>query len=172
MSNLAKIQKVMKVCSVFAKIVLGFVAISAILFILGAVLVATGVFSEQNEFMNIISSADKMSKTQFIGMLSVSAMALVFQAVHTVFVCAYFKAELTDGTPFTFSGAKRVLKLGIMQIVFAVLSNAVMGGVYSALNIATPLIESIGSVTFGICLILLSLALNYGAELEQKVKKG
>ena len=39
-------------------------------------------------------------------------------------VCRYFKLELSEGTPFTETGAKSITKLGLLFIVVDILSAA------------------------------------------------
>lgn len=43
----------------------------------------------------------EMSKEQIIGILTTSAVSLLFGGILTVFAYRYFTAELKEGTPFT-----------------------------------------------------------------------
>lgn len=90
--------------------------------------------------------------------------------------CRYFSIEQKEGTPFTENGAKTVLNLGIWAIILSVASTVVQSviiafmGMTDFAEIFDDLSNDYGAV-LGISLILLSLVLRYGADLEQKDKQ-
>ncbi len=82
----------------------------------------------------------------------------------------YFKNELTAGTPFTFDGAKEMLRLGILSICITIGQEIIASIVYSVLSkmltdVATLAeTEASGGVAIGVALIVVSLICKYGAE--------
>lgn len=171
MSNLEKIQKGMRVLQILSKIILIFAIVGVALASIGATLVATDVANMENQFLHFISVTAEMSKGQIVGTLTAAAVSLLFGGILTAFVYRYFTAELQEGTPFTNAGADRIKRLGIMEIVLSVVSMCIIDGIYEKIGLAEwNRFDDAGSITFGICLILLAVVVRYGAELEQKNK--
>ena len=114
-----------------------------------------------------------MSKGQLVGILTAADISLLFGGVITLFVYRYFTAELKEGTPFTSAGADRVKQLGIITIVLSVISVCITDFIYERIHLSSwNMFDDSGSVTPGICLLLLAMVIRYGAELEQKTKGG
>ncbi len=154
MSNLEKIQKVMRVLQILSKIILILAIVGLVLTSVGAILVASDVLNTENQFLHFLSAA---------------AASLLFGGIFTAFVYRYFTAELKEGTPFTSAGADRIKQLGIMQIVLAVVSVAITDGIYDKINLSDwNRFDDAGGITLGICLILIAMVVRYGAELEHK----
>ena len=81
--------------------------------------------------------------------------------------------RLHSGTPFTNAGADRVKQLGIFTIVLSVISVCITDFIYERIHLSSwNMFDDSGSVTPGICLLLLAMVIRYGAELEQKTKGG
>lgn len=171
MSNLEKIQKGMKVFQILSKIILVFACVGVALASIGAALVASDVLNEENQFFHFLSVTAEMSKGQIVGTLTASATSLLFGGILTAFAYCYFTAELKEGTPFTNAGADRIRQLGIMEIVFSVISMCVINGIYEKISLPEwNRYDDVGGITLGICLLLLAMVVRYGAELEQKNK--
>ncbi len=169
MSNLEKIQKGMRVLQILSKIVLIFAIVGTILASIGAILVVSDVLSMENQFLHFLSVTAKMSKGQIVGILTASALYLLFGVIITAFVYRYFKEELKEGTPFTNAGAGRIKQLGIMEILLSIISTWVIDGIYENIGLAEwNRFDDAGGITLGIFLILLSMVVRYGAELEQR----
>lgn len=94
------------------------------------------------------------------------------QAVTAKFAECYFRHELTAGTPFTLSGAKELLRLGVLTICLP-LGTMILGQIISGV-----VAEFIGcgeafkldggdSVALGVMFIVMSLLCQYGAELRE-----
>lgn len=88
----------------------------------------------------------------------------------------YFKNELAAGTPFTFEGAKELMKLGIKVIVLPIVAVIVADVVYQVMNyyftdIMDMHIDDFVSVGTGLMLMFLSLICKYGAEVGEKKEK-
>lgn len=171
MTNLEKIQKVMRVLQILSKIVLIFAIVGVILASIGATLVASDVLNTENQFLHFISVTAEMSKGQIVGTLTAAAVSLLFGGIITAFVYRYFTAELKEGTPFTNAGADKIKQLGIIEIVLSVISMRIVDGIYEKIGLAEwNRFDDAGGITLGICLILLAMVVRYGAELEQKTR--
>ena len=169
MTNLEKIQKVMRVLQILSKIILIFAIVGVILASIGATLVASDVLNTENQFLHFISVTAEMSKGQIVGTLTAAAVSLLFGGIITAFVYRYFTAELKEGTPFTNAGADKIKQLGIIEIVLSVISMRIVDGIYEKIGLAEwNRFDDAGGITLGICLILLAIVIRYGAELEQK----
>lgn len=171
MTNLEKIQKVMRVLQILSKIILIFAIVGVILASIGATLVASDVLNTENQFLHFISVTAEMSKGQIVGTLTAAAVSLLFGGIITAFVYRYFTAELKEGTPFTNAGADKIKQLGIIEIVLSVISMRIVDGIYEKIGLAEwNRFDDAGGITLGICLILLAMVVRYGAELEKKTR--
>lgn len=169
MSNLEKIQKGMRVLQILSKIVLILVIVGIALTSISAILVASDVLNEENQFLHFLSVTDEMSKGQLVGTMAAAAGSLLLSGILTAFAYRYFTAELKEGTPFTNAGADRIKQLGIITIVISVISTGFTGGIYEMIGLAEwSGSDHVVDIAPGICLILLAMVVRYGAELEQK----
>ena len=169
MSNLEKIQKGMRVLQILSKIILIFAIVGVVLASIGATLIASDVLNMENQFLHFLSVTAEMSKGQLVGILAAAAISLLFGSILTVLVYRYFTAELKEGTPFTNAGADRIKQLGIIEIAISIISMSVIDGIYENIGLAEwNRFDDAGGITLGICLILLSMVVRYGAELEQR----
>lgn len=97
-----------------------------------------------------------------IGELIVSKLAL-----------NYFEHELEQGTPFSLDGAKELLHLGIHSIwipIAATVAAEIAQGIICALceSVERVKLDSDGSITTGVMLIVVSLLCKCGAQLLQE----
>ena len=116
----------------------------------------------------LLIEADRTIDNREIGIaLLCESVVLVFGAIEAICVCRYFKLELSEGTPFTETGAKSITKLGILFIVVDVLSAAFSSAMEKFAFISERM-DNGGGIGIGICLILLAMVVRYGAELEQR----
>lgn len=169
MSNLEKVQKAMRVLQILSKIVLVFACVGIVLTTITGFLVATDVLNMENLFLHFLSVTADIGKEQFVGTLISADISLVSGGVIAIFVYRYFTEELKEGTPFTSTGADRIKKLGIITIVLSVISGWITGGIYEKISLTEwNRFDNTGDIAFGICLILLSMVVRYGAELEYK----
>lgn len=169
MSNLEKIQKGMRVLQILSKIILILAIVGLVLTSVAAILVASDVLNTENQFLHFLSAVAEITKGQLIGTLLAAATSLLLSGIFTAFVYRYFTAELKEGTPFTNAGADRIKQLGIMQIVLTVVSAAITDGIHDKINLSDwNRFDDAGSITLGICLILIAMVVRYGAELEHR----
>ena len=94
------------------------------------------------------------------------------EAVLAKFSERYFKNELKAGTPFTFAGAKEMLRLGILILAVptgcAVAGSIVEGLVAGFMEVEkAAVIGNEASIVLGVMFILAALLCRYGAELRQ-----
>lgn len=172
MSNLEKIQKGMRVLQILSKIILIFAIVGVVLASIGATLVVSDVLNMENQFLHFLSVTAEMRKGQLVGILAAAAISLLSDGILTAFAYRYFTAELKEGTPFTNAGADRIKQLGIIEIAISIISMSVIDGIYENIGLAEwSRFDDAGGITLGICLILLSMVVRYGAELEQKNKR-
>jgi hypothetical protein len=102
----------------------------------------------------------------------IGLIACVGEAVFAFLAERYFANVLTDGTPFTFGGAKECFRLGVASIIISVAISLI-----SAITIFVfMLIQLYGkdfdvdfsiSITTGLFFIFMSVIFKHGAELEQ-----
>lgn len=115
----------------------------------------------------IMAELDHGSYTASVAQLSADVISLALDGVVLCFAAAYLKQELADGTPFTASGAKSLLRLGILTITLPLISAAVSCVIFGAFDVDISGDCGNGSaIIVGIVLILSSLVFSYGAELE------
>ena len=98
------------------------------------------------------------------------------EAVLAKFAEAYFKNELSAETPFTLTGAKELLRLGILTLVIPT-GCAVAGSIAEGIIAGFMKVEKAAamdvyfdneaSIVLGIMFIIGSLLCRYGAELEE-----
>lgn len=172
MSNLEKIQKTMKVFQILTMIVMVFAFATAAFTLIGGSIVLTADSLPFSEFLQkLFVDAGQIPSKQELGMILICESATLFLgAVVSIFVYRYFKFELCEGTPFTESGARRITKLGIIFIVTDILT-AAFSSAMEKFSFLSERLDNSGSITLGICLILLAMVVRYGAELEQKDNK-
>lgn len=165
--NLTKINKLTKLFRTFSAI------ISAISFI-GAALAIVGII--------IIVVTGKMDLAVFPGMKFETSSEAIAALISEFFslICSgviFLLAEnccnigLRNKTPFTKESAKAVLVFGICEIALSPippLAAAIVSGVMDYEPAKD--ITNAGGFWFGACLLLFSLILGYGAELEEKKK--
>lgn len=86
---------------------------------------------------------------------------------------SYFENELNAGTPFTLSGAKELLHLGISIIwipIASIVAAEIAQGIIAEFseNTQTLTLDGFDGVALGVMFILMSLLCKYGAELHSK----
>ncbi len=111
----------------------------------------------------------------------VFAMIITFVSCLTEIIIAseskkYFKFEIKEGTPFTFEGAKKLKKVGILAIVLPIVMGIVLFAVEIVMVAQNPNVN-LGDVTFtinigtGVMMLIFALIFKHGAELNEVQKK-
>ena len=174
MKSLQTIQKTIGVFQVLTKIamILSFVwAGLALLGILCGVVWYCGgnVVGADRGMLYALTNTDRL--TEMIGVLLADSIFALTDGVLLAFVLRYFKAEQSDGTPFTLHGAEQVKRLGIRAIVMPLVASilaAIVTAIFDVPQAAVGDWSNLTGLMAGIGLILFSLILRYGAELEEK----
>lgn len=120
----------------------------------------------------LVQASDTLTEGTLYATMAASAVMLAGEAVLAKLAEKYFRNELADGTPFTFGGAKELLRLGICAIAIPIGTSVVAHIVFSVLE---NILENVGdwditdpvSVGLGVMMIVTSLICKYGAELAQ-----
>ena len=173
MKSLQTIQKTCKVFQILTKIVmiLCFVGSGLLLLglICGIVISSTGaVISGNMETLYRLTSS--ASFFEMVGSLLAEFVLTLTEALLFAYAYKYLSQELSDGTPFTETGAIMVRKLGIKLIVMPIVAAVIAATIYASFGIDAAEPDNGASVVMGIALILVSMILRYGAELEQRNK--
>lgn len=163
-ATIAKIlSKIVFVCSIIGVCFCGVGAIS-FLFSTPQVFRIGGV-----QVLLLASDAVKLNSKEFCGSLIAGTLACIGQIIVSKYAYKFFDNELKAGTPFTFEGAKELLRLGIITaavpLACQIISEIVIGIVKYAAEMPENIsYDSEGSVTIGVMFILISFILKYGAE--------
>ena len=173
MKSLQTIQKTFRVFQTLSKIamVLSFVwaGLAALGLLCGIVWNWGGnVFGVNQELLHSLTVTGGL--TEMIGVLLVDFILALTDGILLVFALRYFKAEQADGTPFSHSGADLMKRLGILLIVLPAVATILVGilhGIFDMVQIEAADVGNGTSVMMGIMLILVSLILRYGAEMEE-----
>ena len=166
LSKIGKIiSKIMFICCIvgFCVCIVGIIDLS-----LGTPVLKLGGVTLESVLQN---KADVTPGTMYAS-VAAAAILCVGEGVLAKFAVRYFDRELTDGTPFTFDGAKELLRLGILSICIPVgvriIAQIVQTVLAKVLTDVEPLnADPAGSVAFGIMLIVAALLCKYGAELSE-----
>ena len=173
MKSLQTIQKTCKVFQTLTKIamILCFVGSGLLLLglICGIVISSTGavIAGNMETLYRLTSSA---SFFEMVGSLLAEFVLTLTDALLFFHAWKYFSAEQADGTPFSHRGADLMKRLGIMLIVLPAVASILVGvlhGIFDLTQIEAADVGNGTSVMMGIMLILVSVILHYGAELEE-----
>ena len=172
MKSLQTIQKTCKVFQILTKIamILCFVGSGLLLLglICGIVISSTGavIAGNMETLYRLTSSA---SFFEMVGSLLAEFVVTLTDALLFFHAWKYFSAEQADGTPFSRRGADMMKRLGILLIVLPAVSAILAWGIctiFSVPQVKAPDLGSEASIVLGIMLILVSVILRYGADLE------
>lgn len=175
--TLKTIQTISKVCKIFAEI--AFILLIVLACILIAV--AVGVAAGNTALINITGSSVIDESLHQMGLsveymavgCAVGALFLIAEAVVAKFTNVYFKHELKAGTPFTFEGAKEMLRLGIIALAVPIGTSIVSAIVLAVMSASSGVANKISidfSLGLGLLFLALSPVLKYGAYLAQKAQ--
>lgn len=97
------------------------------------------------------------------------------ECILSKFAERYFSRELADGTPFTFGGAKEMLRLGILAICIPIgtqILSAIAVAVISATvgGVADLKFSDSTSFALGVAFLVASAVFKHGAELAEELK--
>lgn len=175
--SLNTVQKICKVCKVLAEI--AFVMFVVIV----ALMLACGIFIGAGKMDALMSSGalvlDEMLQQSGVTQEYVTAVLVCMtiiiaaEAVVAKFINVYFKHELKAGTPFTFEGAKEMLRLGIITIAVpagASLAATIVFGIMAAGSGLDSEFNFEISLGMGLVFLALSPLLKHGTELRLRAQ--
>lgn len=174
MKQLETIQKTFRVFQILTKIAWIFSIVGAVLCAVGALCAFAWysggqVFSLTGELVTVFASDKGMN--EMLAVLLSDLVMLVSEAILLFFAGRYLKAEQSDGTPFTETGAEQLQKLGIRCIWLPIVAAVISGIIVVCLGAEeTGDISNLPSLVTGIVLILTAMIFRYGAALEEKCK--
>lgn len=180
MKSLKILQTLSKIAKILSQIVFVFsivgaafcaVGILSLAFTQSSFLVIGGIsikgIIEQNTNMNIQSVCMSM----LVGFILCAGEAVVSK-----FANIYFKNELKAETPFTFEGAKEIMRLGIITIVVPTAAAIINTIIYETVKLAIGGLEPMkinngSSIALGVMFLILSVVFKYGAEVLDNQNK-
>ena len=122
--TLGTIQTLAKIGRVLSKIVF-------IFSLIGAIGCAAGILSVRflpesiqlgkTTIQGLVELTDELTPAVAYAAMLTAGIICLGEAVLAKIAERYFKRELSDGTPFTFDGAKALMRLGVMMIVAGLL---------------------------------------------------
>ena len=107
---------------------------------------------------------------EMIGTLLAEFVVTLTDALLFFHAWKYFSTEQADGTPFSRRGADMMKRLGILLIVLPAVAAIVVGVLHGIFDMSQIEAADVGNgtgVMMGIMLILVSVILRYGADLEE-----
>lgn len=185
MTSLPTIQKLSKLGKVLSNIAFIFSIVGCVGCLLGMIALQSGAGSVLK--LGGVTIHGLVGEISGSGNRSITAglcgwlVVCVGQAVLAKFAVLYFHHELAAGTPFTLTGAKELLRLGIMTIVIPLgcdIVGSIVAGIAAGLIQAETAsgmaqnFDSSGSIVLGIMFLLGSLLCRYGAELRGNTEPG
>ena len=173
MTNLEKIQKIYNVFRIIAMIAMIFSFIFAGTNLLG--LIVAAILRDSQFFVelgNLSGSVEITGSRQVIANAIAGIVTGATNGLLSLFSMNYFASTRTDGTPFTKTGATALRDLGIKTIVMplaAIIVNAIILACFGETSLYD--IGNGTSVATGIFMLIFSVVLAYGAELEEKANR-
>ena len=175
--------KSLKTIQTLAKIGKGISTIIFIFSIIGtvaaliAVSALAGLKDIQLDGKTVVSMVEATG-TNFVTLIFTSATAIfscIGSAIVAKFAMIYFANELEYGTPFTYDGAKELLRLGILAIAVPAVISIVSAIAFIITKLFWPPLAEMEnsspiSIVIGIMLIVMSIVFKHGAELEEKLQ--
>lgn len=175
--SLKTVQTVCKVCMVLAEI--AFVLFVVIV----ALMLAAAIFTGSGKMDALLSSGalalnemlQQYGATQeyVTAVLVCMTIIIAAEAVVAKFINVYFKHELKAGTPFTFEGAKEMLRLGIITIAVPAGASLAATIVFDIMAAGSGLDSEFNfeiSLGMGLMFLALSPLLKHGTELRLRAK--
>ena len=179
MKTLHLIQTISKIAGIVCRVIFVCCIVGFCLCVVGVVSLALGVPTLKLggvTLESILQTEADMSVGSSILAAAIGAVACAGEGILAKLAAHYFKREQADGTPFTFDGAKELLRLGILTICIPICMQIIAQIVQTILvkTLADTVpqdAEMGGAVAVGAVLIVLSFICKYGAELltEQNV---
>ncbi|MCR4615986.1 MAG: hypothetical protein K5756_07565 [Clostridiales bacterium] len=180
MKSLNVIQTIAKICKIASKVIYILCCVSIGICIVALVSYALlgdfGIKIGGTTVMGLIQNNSDMSAVKLCSNIAVAAVISVAEALVARRAFKYFSNELEDGTPFTYDGAKELLKLGIFVIVLPICAVIIasigiaIAGHFNPEIVKPDWYEDSTSTGIGFAMIIMSLLCRYGAEMSDADK--
>lgn len=175
--SLKTVQTVCKVCMVLAEIAFVLFVVIVALMLAAAIFTGTGkmdaLLSSGALALNEMLQQYGATQEYVTAVLVCMTIIIAAEAVVAKFINVYFKHELKAGTPFTFEGAKEMLRLGIITIAVPVGASLAATIVFDIMAAGSGLDSEFNfeiSLGMGLMFLALSPLLKHGTELRLRAK--
>lgn len=177
MKTLNLIQKFMKVGKIISKIIFICCCIGSIacLVSIGILVIVCNLSIEIDgqSIVNYIMDKENININELYPIMAGSVIICAGEAIVAKFAEIYFNNELNEGNPFTFTGAKELLRLGVLTIsvplVAIMISDIITSIVAAIIKCENNYnVEAGDNIIIGIMLIAISIIFKYGAEVMSK----
>ena len=179
MKTLDTIQKISKAGKIISKIIFIFCVVGFVGCAIGIVslaLIPEGIELDGMTIEAFIEKNSEVSLGTCYAVMSASMIICIGEAVLCKIAEGYFKNELAAGTPFTFDGAKEMIRLGIFAICIPLGTNIIAAIVYAIMravlkDVVPYDIGGFSSIGLGIMFIIAGLLCRHGAEISEEKKQ-
>ena len=176
MKTLKTIQTLSKIGEIFSKIVFICCLVGGIGCIVGMIclaLIPGGFKLGGVTIHSMIESSAEISMGTMYTAMAVGAVFCAGEAVLSKFAELYFRHELEAGTPFTFDGAKEMIRLGILAICIPAGTAIIAAIVFAVMKLAFADAADVDlnntvSIGLGVMFIITGLICRHGAEISEK----
>lgn len=179
MKSLRSIQVLSKIGRILSKIVFVCSIIGFCGCIVGILSLAAGAQTRKIgsvAFMTLIANSANQSIGTLYAIMTSGGILCIGESVIAKFADRYFAREVADGTPFTLSGAKEMLRLGILCICVSAgttLLAAIAQGVIAQMfdSVDKMELQCGESIVLGAAFIVVSLICRSAVEVIENEKK-
>lgn len=175
--SLKTVQTVCKVCKVLAEIAFVMFVVIVALMLVAAIFTGTGkmdaLLSSGGVVLDEMLQQTGVTQDYMVAVFVCLTIIIAAEAVVAKFINVYFKHELKAGTPFTFEGAKELLRLGIITIAVPVGASLAATIVFDIMAAGSGLDSEFNfeiSLGMGLMFLALSPLLKHGTELRLRAQ--
>ena len=175
--SLKTVQTICKVCKVLAEIAFVMFVVIVALMLAVAIFTGTGkldaLLLSGGVVLDDMLQQTGVTQDYMVAVFICMTIIIAAEAVVAKFINVYFKHELKAGTPFTFEGAKEMLRLGIITIAVPAGASLVATIVFGIMAAGSGLDSEFNfeiSLGMGLMFLALSPLLKHGTELRLRAK--
>lgn len=175
--SLKTVQTICKVCKVLAEIAFVMFVVIVALMLVAAIFTGTGkmdaLLSSGGVVLDDMLQQTGVTQDYMVAVFVCLTIIIAAEAVVAKFINVYFKHELKAGTPFTFEGAKEMLRLGIITIAVPVGASLAATIVFDIMAAGSGLDSEFNfeiSLGMGLMFLALSPLLKHGTELRLRAQ--
>lgn len=175
--SLKTVQTICKVCKVLAEIAFVMFVVIVALMLVAAIFTGTGkmdaLLSSGGVVLDDMLQQTGVTQDYMVAVFVCLTIIIAAEAVVAKFINVYFKHELKAGTPFTFEGAKEMLRLGIITIAVPAGASLAATIVFDIMAAGSGLDSEFNfeiSLGMGLMFLALSPLLKHGTELRLRAK--